>query len=78
MTLGIEHEKPSKDRLLWHLASQDEVITVDDHELLTFVEIAQRADSPQMIARRMTANLRSGDLGDRDVIEHVLYKLKAI
>lgn len=78
LALWIDPEPASRDFLLYHLAHQKEVFTVDDYELLGFVSGAIKEKSPLEVARRHTANLASGNLGDRDIISHPNYTLTVV
>ena len=75
LSLWIERENHSRERLLWYLAKENEVFTVHDNDLLSLVDGAVEADRPMMVARRMTANLADSQRGERDIIEHTSYRL---
>lgn len=57
------------------MAKQGEVFTHKDCELLSFDSKAVSTARILMLARRMTANLVSGYLDEREIIEHISSKI---
>ena len=78
LTLWLEMEKNSKERLLRIFAKHHEAFTFDEHELISFQEGACGAISPLSTARQQTVNLATGQLGAKGIISHKKYRLTAM